>query len=321
MNHRKIKGRKILITGGAGFIGSHLAEKLVGNNQVIIYDNFHRNALKFTHIKNVEIVCADILDFKKLSLVVDSADIVIHAAAIAGIENVVTSPLDTLEINLMGTYNVLRALNGKSRKIEKFVFFSTSEVYGPNVPQAKEDGMTTQGRVKEQRWAYATSKIASEHWVYAYYKKYHLPATIIRPFNIYGPRQVGEGAIHNFIVKAIAHQPLEIYTTGEEIRSWCFIDDFIGGITLALESPKSIGEIYNIGNPEATLTVMELAKMIIKIAGSKSKIVFHKRHYPDVQLRIPSIDKAKKQLGYEPKFDLEEGLARTIKWYRENPKS
>lgn len=316
---KPITGKKIFITGGAGFIGSHLVEALIGQNQITVYSNLHRNALQYTKIQNhpnLQFIQGDVLDSEPLQAVIKDADIVIHLAAIAGIDHVAVSPLETLEVNLMGTYNVLKAINGQSKNIEKFIFLSTSEVYGPYVPQAKEDGMTTQGQLKEQRWTYSTSKIAAEHWVYAYYKKYHLPAVIIRPFNIYGPRQVGEGAVHNFIVKAISNQPLEIFSTGEEIRSWCYIDDFTNGAISALISPRAIGEIYNIGNPEATLTVIELAKLIIKIAKSKSKIVFHKRNYPDVQLRIPSIAKARKELNYEPKFDLEKGLKHTIDWYR-----
>lgn len=311
---------KILITGGAGFIGSHLAKVLSKDNRVIIYDNFHRNALKYNHLKNVEVIRGNILDFDKLNKAILGADIIIHAAAIAGIESTAISPLDTLEVNLMGTYNLLRAINGKSPKIKKFIFFSTSEVYGPYVPQAKEEGMTTQGQVKEQRWAYSTSKIASEHWVYAYFKKYHLPATIIRPFNVYGPRQVGEGAIHNFVINSILNKPLEIFSTGEEIRSWCYIEDFINGVLLALKSPKSVGQIYNIGNPAATLTVLELAHLIKKLAHSNSNIIFHKRNYPDVQLRIPNIDKAKSELKFFPRFSLETGLKATIKWYKSLPR-
>lgn len=314
-----IERKKILITGGAGFIGSHLAESLAKENKVIIYDNFHRDALKYTSIlrhPNLKIVRGDIMDQKLLFKTVDNCDIILHLAAIAGIDNVAISPLETLEVNLMGTYNLLKAINGRKKNINKFIFLSTSEVYGPFVPQAKEDGMTTQGQVKEQRWAYSTSKIASEHWVYAYYKKYRLPAVIIRPFNVYGPRQVGEGAIHNFIVKATLNQPLEIYSTGEEVRSWCFIEDFVNGVIRALKTEKSIGQIYNIGNPEATLTVLELAKLVIKIAHSKSKIIFNKRNYPDVQLRIPSVSLAKKELKFVPKFDLEVGLKKTIDWYK-----
>lgn len=315
-----IQRKKILITGGAGFIGSHLVEKLSEGYQIIIYDSFRRDALKYVDFKkNDLIIKGNILDFNKLKKAIDDADIIIHAAAIAGVDTVAISPLDTLEVNLMGTYNVLKAINGRSKTLEKFIFYSTSEVYGPYVPQAKEDGMTTQGQIKEQRWAYSTSKIAGEHLVYAYFKKYHLPAVILRPFNVYGPRQVGEGAIHNFIVRAIKNKPLEIYNTGEEVRSWCYIDDFVDATKLALTSSSAIGEVYNIGNPEATLTVLELAKMVKKQSKSSSKIVYKKRHYPEVILRIPSIEKAKKELLYKPKYDLEMGLAKTISWYKQLP--
>jgi len=314
-----LKGKKIFITGGAGFIGSHLVEKLVSNNQIIIYDNFHRNALKFTNLlnhPNVKIIKGDILDQDKLNEAIDEVDIVIHLAAIAGVESVVVTPLDTLDINLRGTYNLLRAINGKSKKLEKFIFYSTSEVYGPFVYQAKEEGMTTQGHLGQQRWAYSTSKIAAEHWCYAYYKKWQLPVVIIRPFNIYGPRQVGESAVHRFVEAAIRHQTLEIFGSGEQIRSWCYIEDMIQAVLLILDSRRAIGQVYNIGNPQETLTVLELAKKVIKIARSQSKIVFRQRDYPDVELRIPSIAKAKEELGYDPKVDLDEGLAKTIKWYR-----
>lgn len=317
------KGKKILITGGAGFIGSHLTEKLITDNKVVIYDNLHHDSLKFTNIAsnaNFELIKGNILDFDGLSKAVDNCDIIIHLAAIAGVENVVVSADRTLDVNLMGTYNLLRAINGRSKKLDRFIFFSTSEVYGPFVYKASENGMTTQGVVSEPRWSYAVSKIAGEHWVYAYFRRYGLPAVIIRPFNIYGERQVGEGAIHNFIVKAIADKPLEIYTTGDEVRSWCYIDDFISAVALALESPKSVGEIYNIGNPKAYLTVVELAKLIIKLSKSKSKIIHRRRNYPDVQLRVPSIAKAKKDLGYKPKFDLEKGLKLTIDWYKKELK-
>jgi len=319
MNNQLIKNKKILITGGAGFIGSHLAERLVADNQIIVYDNFHRNALKYTTLvkhPHIQLIKGDVLDPQKLSIALDNCDIVIHLAAIAGVESVVVTPLETLEINLMGTYNLLRAINGQSKKIRKFIFCSTSEVYGPFVYQAKEDGMTTQGKVSEQRWAYATSKIAAEHWCYAYFKRWGLPVVILRPFNIYGERQVGEGAIHKFVESAICHQPLKIFGSGEQIRSWCYIDDMIQALLSALNSQKAIGQIYNVGNSEETLTTMELAKKVIKIADSKSRIVFRERNYPDVELRIPSIDKAKKELGFKPKVDLDEGLARTIRWYK-----
>lgn len=314
-----IKNKKIFITGGAGFIGSHLAEKLVQENKIIIYDNLHRNALKFTQLSNhpnCQFIKGDILDPKLLSQAIDGSDIVIHLAAIAGIENVSISPLKTLEINLMGTYNLLKVINGQASKIKRFIFFSTSEVYGPFVYQAQEDGMTTQGKVSEQRWAYSTGKIAGEHWAYAYFKRWRLPVVIIRPFNIYGERQVGEGAINKFILDVIQKKPLEIFGSGNQIRAWCYIDDLVQGTMLACQNSQAIGQIYNLGNPEGTITILELAKKIKKMTGSSSPIVFQKRNYPDIELRIPSIEKAKDHLGYHPEVDLDEGLSRTIKWFR-----
>lgn len=310
---------KILITGGAGFIGSYLAEALLKDNEITIYDNFHRNALKYSPIlKNskIKLIKADILDPKTLAEAVDDCSVVFHAAAIAGVENVINTPLKTLEINLMGTYNLLHAINGRSKRIEKFVFFSTSEVYGPYVYQAQEDSMTTQGKVSQQRWAYSTSKIAGEHWAYAYFKQYKLPIVIIRPFNVYGPRQVGESAVHKFTIEAIQNKPIEIYGSGNQIRAWCYIDDMIEGTLLALRNPRSTGEVYNIGNPEGTITVLELAKKIKKIANSSSRIIFKKRDYPDIELRVPSIIKAREELNYNPKVDLDEGLRKTINWWR-----
>src|SRR3989304_536953 len=319
MDDNLIKDKKILITGGAGFIGSHLAEKLVDQNQIIIYDNLHRNALKYTGLirhKNCQFIKGDILDLPKIFASVDDCDIVIHLAAIAGIENVIISPLKTLEINLMVTYNLLKAINGKSKKIKRFIFFSTSEVYGPFVYQAQEEGMTTQGTVKEQRWAYSTSKIAGEHWVYAYYKRWGLPAVILRPFNVYGERQVGESAVNKFIVRAIKNEPMEIFGSGNQIRAWCYIDDMVSGTLLALQSPKAIGQIYNIGNPAGTITILELAKKIKQLAGSKSEIVFRQRKYTDIELRIPSVKKAENDLGFSHKVNLDDGLSKTIEWFR-----
>ena len=319
MKASQIKNKHIFITGGAGFIGSHLVDRLIQKNKITIYDNFHRDALKYSNFKNhknLKIIKGDILDNRLLGSSIDDADIILHLAAIAGIENVIISPLKTLEINLMGTYNLLKAINGKSKKIKRFVFFSTSEVYGPFVYQAKEDGMTTQGKVSQQRWAYATSKTAGEHWVYAYFKQWKMPAVILRPFNVYGERQIGEGALNKFILEAINNRPIEIFGSGNQIRAWCYIDDMVEGTISAIQNPKANGEVYNIGNPEATLTILELAKKIKKITRSRSSIVFHKRNYPDVELRVPSILKAQKEIGFSPKVDLDEGLEKTVNWYR-----
>jgi nucleoside-diphosphate-sugar epimerase len=150
-----------------------------------------------------------------------------------------------------------------------------------------------------------------------YHKQYRLPTLSIRPFNIYGPGQVGEGAIHTFIHKALRGEALGIHNDGSQIRAWCYIDDIVDGILLCLEKPEAVGQAFNIGNPRSVCTIYDLARRIIHLSASESQAVLVDWRYADVELRIPNIDKARNLLGFEPKVDLEEGLLRTIDWYRE----
>jgi dTDP-glucose 4,6-dehydratase len=200
--------------------------------------------------------------------------------------------------------------------VERFVDFSTSEVFGTHVYHAEEMSATTLGSVGEARWTYAVSKLAAEHLVHNYGKETGLPTVSIRPFNVFGPRQVGVGAIHTFVVRALMNQPLEIHGDGNQIRAWCYIDDMVEGILLTLTRPEAVGHVFNIGNPKGTVTINTLAEKIRALAGSQSEIVFVKKNYVDVELRIPSIQKAAELLGFQPKVDLNEGLSRTIEWYR-----
>jgi dTDP-glucose 4,6-dehydratase len=316
-----IKDKRILITGGAGFIGSHLVETLKDNNNVIIYDKFLRNSLKYMDVRDseVEVIEGDVLDFGKLSKVIKEKEIEIlfHFAAVAGIETITKRPLKTMEINLLGAYNALKA-SSESRSLERFVFSSTSEVYGPHCFLAREEDKTVQGSVKELRWIYSVSKLAAENFAYAYYVEYGLPITIVRLFNVYGPRQTGESAIHNFVVAALRNKPIMIHGDGLQIRAWCYIEDALKAILLSAVKKETIGEIINIGNPKAAITIYSLAKKIVELAESNSEIIFVDRPLADVALRIPSVELARSLLGYEPKVDLEEGLSKTIEWYRAN---
>ena len=173
------------------------------------------------------------------------------------------------------------------------------------------------GAVGEARWTYAVSKLAGEHLCHAYHRERGLPTVTVRPFNVYGPGQVGEGAIHVFITRALRGLPLEVHGDGDQIRSWCYIDDIVEALTLCLERPEAVGQCFNVGNPKGTVTVYGLALAIVRVCGSRSPIVFVPRTYVDVELRIPNIDKARRVLGYEPGVHLEEGLRRTAAWYRE----
>ena len=313
----KLKAKNIFITGGAGFIGSHLIERIIENNKVTVFDNLSRNALEKTNFKNhknLTIVEGDVLNQSQIEEAIKNQDIAIHMAAIAGVGTVVSKPSTTLKINLLGTYNLLEAC--KKNNVKKAIVFSTSEVYGPNVYEADESGFTTLGPIGKPRWVYAMSKLASEFFAESYYREYGIKFTSLRPFNVYGPGQIGEGAIHNFIVKAIKNEPLIVHQPGNQIRSWCYIDDMTDSLELVLTNPKAEGEVFNIGNPQSTSTTLQTAETVMRLASSKSKIEFKELQYPEVNIRIPSIEKAKRVLGFTPKVGFEEGIKRTIEWYR-----
>jgi len=312
------RNKKIFVTGGAGFIGTSLIKRLIDNNRIVVYDNLHRNALKFAGLSghpNLALVKGDVLDLKKVEKHIKGCNMVVHLAAIAGVDTVLSMPVKTMEVALIGTYNVLKAAMGLPR-LERFIDFSTSEVFGSFAFNVNESNPTTLGTVGEARWTYAVSKLATEHLALNYFRQYKLPALSIRPFNIFGPMQVGVGAIHTFIVNALDDKPLYIHNEGSQIRSWCYIDDIVEAIILCLTKKEAVGQAFNIGNPRNTLTIYNLAKEVKRLSGSDSDIIFVKREMVDVELRIPNTDKAKKLLGFKPKVDLEEGLERTIEWYR-----
>ena len=314
-----ISDKKILLTGGAGFIGTKLCSLLNKNNEILIYDSLKRNSIKNTDLlnkSNIKLVQGDIVDFNHVKSMVDEfkPNIVIHLAAVAGIDTVIKNPVNTMKVNMIGTYNVLESL--KEYKIERFVDFSTSEVFGSYAYKVNEQHTTNLAPVGEARWTYSVSKLAGEHLAHSYYKEYGMPVVTVRPFNIYWPGQVGEGAIHQFVVRAIKNEQIQVHGDGDQIRSWCYIDDFVNGIMLCLEKKEAIGESFNIGNPRGTITISMLAQLIKRIADSKSEIVYVPKTYVDVELRIPSIEKAKNFLDYNPKYDLTRGLKKTINWYR-----
>ncbi len=317
-----MKERVFFITGGAGFIASAFIERIIENNKVVVFDSFARNSLKdkwFVNHKNLTVIQGDILNYSQvLNSLPENCDYVLHLAAIAGIDTVIKEPVKTMEVNMFGTYNILKAILEKNliKRLERFIDFSTSEVFGVTAFRVDEKASTNLQPVGEARWTYSVSKLAGEHLAHAYYKQYGLKAVTIRPFNVYGPGQVGEGAIHRFVVRAINDEPLEIHGDGDQIRSWCYIDDMVDGMMLCLEKEEAIGEVFNIGNPRGTITILGLAEKIKLLANSRSEIIFVPKNYVDVELRIPSIEKAKEKLGYSPKIDLDEGLRRTIEWYR-----
>lgn len=317
-----IKNKRILLTGGAGFIGSTLAEKLSGKNELLIYDNFSRDSLKHRKIKSgsIRIIKDDVLNFESLKNACEDfkPQIVIHLAAVAGIDTVILNPVKTLEVNINGTMNLLKALEKSSGKLERFIDFSTSEVLGAYAYKSSEKSSTNFAPVGEARWTYSISKVTGEHLVHSYFKQYGYPCVTVRPFNIYGPGQVGEGAIQIFIKNVVKGKNIEIHGDGDQIRSWCYIDDMINGIELCITNKKAVGEVFNIGNPKGTITISSLAEKIVFLTKSKSKIVYVPKNYVDVELRIPSIEKAQSLLGFKPEVNLDEGIIKTFNWYKKS---
>lgn len=314
-----IENKKIFVTGGAGFIGTTVIKKLIENNEIVAFDNLTRNTLKglpkLLHHPNLTLVEGDVLDSVALTQSMKGADIVVHAAGIAGIDTVIKNPVKTMQVNMVGTANMLEAayVNGVPDRV---IDFSTSEVFGSMAFRSTEADVTVAGSAGEARWTYAVSKLAGEHLALAYHAQYGLPIVTIRPFNIYGPGQTGEGAIQIFIKRALNDETIHIDGDGAQIRAWCYIDDFVECLMKCLEDPAAVGNSFNIGNARAVMTILGLAETVLRVTRSKSQIVFEPPLSADIAIRIPSVDKAFKVLGFKAKVDLEEGILRTAEYFR-----
>jgi UDP-glucose 4-epimerase len=318
MSNVLIENKRIFITGGAGFIGSSLIGRLVEKNEIVAYDNLARDSLKdksFRNHPNLKLIQGDILDVSRLQEAMVGANIVVHCAAIAGIDTVIKKPVQTMRVNMVGSANVLDAAANLPH-CERVVCFSTSEVFGQHAFRSSETDNTVMGQVGEARWTYAVSKLAEEHLAIAYFQERWLPTTVVRPFNVYGPGQVGEGALRTFIIRALQNLPIEIHGDGTQIRAWCYVDDMIDGVLLAMLHPKAPGESFNIGNPRAVTTIYGLANTVVRVLQSSSPIRFTRKDYADVELRVPAVSKARELLQFEAKIDLEEGIRHTAEFYR-----
>ena len=315
-----LSGKRIFVTGGAGFIATTLARRLVDDNVVVALDNLHRDALTGTPLAdhpNFTFHQADVLDLDAVRELAEGATHIVHCAAIAGVDTVRESPVRTMRVNVVGTYHALEAALATKGTLERFVDFSTSEVFGTHAFNVSEGQVSTIGSVGEARWTYAVSKLAGEHMAHAYHDEFGLPTVTVHPFNIYGPGQIGGGAIRAFIEAALAGRDLVIHGDGSQIRAWCYVDDMVEGALLCLERPEAVGHAFNIGNSRSTVTVVDLAQRIKRLTACPGELVFQPLHYADVELRIPNVQKARELLGFEAAVDLDEGLAKTIAWYRE----
>ncbi|ASY13791.1 UDP-glucose 4-epimerase [Candidatus Nanopelagicus hibericus] len=305
---------KYLITGGAGFIGSHLAESLIARgNQVIILDNLSTGSVKnLEKIKGkIELNNGEILDQDLVSKLVAESDYVVHLAAALGVFNIVNKPLESLKTNLQGSEVVLEACD-KYRK--PVLIASTSEIYGKNdkVPLNEEDDRII-GHPLKSRWSYSEAKAVDESLAYFYYLENKLPIRIVRFFNTVGPRQVGHYGmvVPRFVGAALKNEPLSVYGSGNQIRCFCHIDDAVRALLLVMDSDKAIGEVFNVGNNQQ-ISILELAKKVIEITGSTSTIekIAYEKAYPegfeDMQRRVPDISKINQVLGWSPEINLDQ---------------
>ena len=287
---------KYFITGGAGFIANTIISRLVHDHQIVVYDNFHRDTLSTSDLNghpNIEVVRGDVLDLPKMTDAMNGCDAVIHAAGIAGIDTVIKNPVNTMRVNMIGTANMLEAARINQIK-DRVIDFSTSEVFG----------------------SMAFSKLAGEHLAHAYSRQYDLPVVTVRPFNVYGPGQTGEGAMQIFIKRALKDEVIRIDGDGNQIRAWCYVDDFADCIMRCIERPEAIGQSFNIGNSRAVITILGLAHTVCRVLGSSSKIVHEPPLSADIAIRIPSVEKAEKLLDFKARVDLEDGIQRTAEWLR-----
>jgi UDP-glucose 4-epimerase len=306
------------ITGGAGFIGSHLAVRLADRSELVLLDNLRRNSLASSGLAehpNVTLIEADIRDRDAVFDAVRGADAVFHLAAIAGVSSYYSEPETTLRVNIDGTAGVVDAIVAAG--VKRLVYLSTSEVHGPEAHDVHEESPCAIGPSSDPRWVYATSKLAGEHLVLRGGDAHGFAATVLRPFNVYGPRQTGEGAIRNFCLAATEGEPLVVYGDGSAVRAWCYVDDFVDAALLALGSEKATGQVFNIGNPAAAVDTNELAAMVAALEPD-ARVEPGNVSRAEVAYRTPLIRKARELLGFDPVVGLDEGLRRTLEWTRES---
>jgi len=318
---------RTLITGGCGFIGSHLAERLLGDgHEVFVLDDLSTGAIEnIAHLKSnpafhytIESVnCEPVL-----AELVDQADVVFHLAAAVGVKLIVEAPVRTIETNVHGTEVVLKHANKKKKLV---VIASTSEVYGKgNQVPFREDGDLVLGPTVKHRWAYACSKAIDEFLALAYWKEKKLPVVIARLFNTVGPRQTGRYGmvIPTFVRQALAGQPITVYGDGTQSRSFTYVGDVVRALVSLANEPRAVGQVFNVGNT-VEISIGDLALRVKELTGSPSPIVripydqAYEAGFEDMPRRLPDISKIRALVGYEPRVQLDEVLAQVIADLRE----
>ncbi|MCV7398943.1 GDP-mannose 4,6-dehydratase [Mycobacterium fragae] len=319
----------VVVTGGYGFIGSHLVSALLDRGDSVTVFDFAKNtrdtSIDFDRHPNFRFVPGDVTDISALETALTAGvDTVFHLAAIVGVRNYLDDPLRVLDVNVTGTRNVLELSHRHGIRV---VFASTSEVFGknPNPPFAEDDDRVL-GSTRTARWSYSTSKAMAEHLVFAMHTARALPVTVVRYFNVYGPRQSPIFVISQSIHRILNGHPPLLYDSGDQTRCFTYVDDAIAGTLLASESNAAIGEAFNIGSMTET-SVRDAVALALKIANVDSvssaeavdTAAQYGASYEDIPRRIPDSTKAQRELGWRLQVDIEEGIRRTIDWARANP--
>ena len=316
---------RVLITGGAGFIGSHLAEALLRRGcEVMVLDDLSTGRLEnIAHLRafrGFEYTIGSVTNERAVAALMDQCDMVFHLAAAVGVRLVVNSPVHTIRTNVHGTETVLREA-GKKRKL--VVVASTSEVYGKGTALPfREDADLVLGNPTKTRWGYATSKLIDEFLALGYWKERRVPVIVVRFFNTVGPRQSDRYGmvIPNFVRQALADQPLTVHGDGSQTRSFTWVGDVVAALLALVDEPRAVGEIFNIGNG-AEVSIRELAERIITLTGSTSPIQFASyddvfgSSFEDMRRRVPDITKIRELVRFQPKVHLDEILERVIEYW------
>ncbi len=317
---------KALITGGAGFIGSHLAQYLLEKgDSVVVVDNLSTgkfdNIRRFAENRRFQIHINTILNEQLMERLIEGCDVIFHLAAAVGVRLIIEHPVETIETNIIGTGTVLKYAN---RYKVKTLIASTSEIYGKsnNVPFKEEDDSVLGATIKS-RWSYACSKAIDEFLALAYYREKKLPVIIARLFNTIGPRQTGKYGmvVPTFVQQALLNHPISVFDDGQQSRCFTNVSDVVGALYLLMSEPKAVGEVFNIGTDEE-ITILELAKLVKELTGSESEIQFisyekaFESGFEDMRRRVPDISKISDLIGYEPKVDLRKSIQQIINYFK-----
>ncbi|OFW20418.1 MAG: nucleoside-diphosphate sugar epimerase [Acidobacteria bacterium RIFCSPLOWO2_02_FULL_65_29] len=317
---------RALITGGAGFIGSHLSEALLdAGHHVLVLDNLSTGSIdNISHLKGqprFEYFIDSVDNEPLLAELVDRSDVVFHLAAAVGVKLIVEQPVHTIETNVHGTEVVLKHANKKKKLV---IIASTSEVYGKSTDVPfREDSDLVLGPTPKHRWAYACSKAIDEFLALAYWKERKLPVIIVRFFNTVGPRQTGQYGmvIPNFVCQALANQPITVFGDGTQSRAFAHVHDVVGAVLKLVGEPAAVGQVINIGNTEE-VSMRELAERVRELSGSTSPVTFvpydqaYEAGFEDMPRRVPDLTKVKAMIGYEPRHSLDDILVQVIEYFR-----